>query len=63
VSPAVEAVVMKGLARNPSDRYPDTLSFATALRAAVEAPPVRKDGLLRRVRSLLHRDDPEAPRA
>jgi len=63
VSPAVEAVVMKGLARNPSDRYPDTLSFATALRAAVEAPPARKDGLLRRVRSLLHRDDPEAPRA
>lgn len=56
VSPAVEAVVMKGLSRNPADRYADTLAFASALRSAVEAPPARKDGLLGRVRSFLHRD-------
>ena len=57
VSPAIEAVIMKGLARNPGDRYPDTLTFANALREAVETPPPHKGGLLGRVRSLLHRDD------
>ena len=62
LSPGIETVVMKGLARNPADRYPDTLSFATALRAAVDAPPARKDGLFRRVRSLLHRDDADPSR-
>ncbi len=57
VSPGVESVVMKGLSRDPTGRYPDTLSFANEFRAAVDAPPARKDGLFGRVRSFLHRDD------
>jgi serine/threonine-protein kinase len=57
VDPAVEAVVMRGLARNPAERYSDVLTFAKELRAAIEAPPTRRDGFLARVRSILHRDD------
>ena len=50
---AVEFVVMKGLARNPSERYADVLSFARELRQALLAPPTPKgDGLLAKVRSL-----------
>lgn len=55
ISPAVEAVVMKGLARNPADRYPDVVTFANELREAVHARAEPKDGLLARVRSLWHR--------
>jgi eukaryotic-like serine/threonine-protein kinase len=33
--PALEKVVMRALAREPADRYPDMLTFATALRHAV----------------------------
>ncbi len=35
---AVEAVVMKGLAKKPEDRYPDVRAFATALREALATP-------------------------
>ena len=38
VSPAVEAVVMKGLAKKPEDRYPDVRAFAAALREAIAQP-------------------------
>lgn len=38
VNPAVEAVVMKGLAKDPADRYPDVRAFAAALRAALATP-------------------------
>ena len=55
--PAIEAVVMRGLARNPADRYPDVLAFAQALRTAVMSPPPRRDGFLARVKSLLHRSE------
>jgi serine/threonine-protein kinase len=55
ISPAVEAVVMKGLSRNHADRYPDVLSFSRELRAAIEAPPPRPDGLVARMRSWLHK--------
>lgn len=34
-APGVEAVVMRGLAKNPADRYPDVRSFAEALSAAI----------------------------
>jgi serine/threonine protein kinase len=58
VDPEVEAVVMRGLARTPADRYPDVLTFARELRRAVERPPTRNDGFFARVRrSLLHRDE------
>ena len=55
--PAVEAVVMRGLARDPAERYPDVLAFAQALRTAMTSPPPRRDGLLARVKSLLHRGE------
>lgn len=58
ISPAVEAVVMRGLSRDPLQRYPDVVSFARELRAAIEAPAESKrGGLLSRVRSILGRDD------
>ncbi len=38
VNPAVEAVVMKGLAKKPEDRYPDVRAFAAALREAIAVP-------------------------
>jgi serine/threonine-protein kinase len=34
----VEAVVMRGLAKSPKERYPDVRSFATALREALALP-------------------------
>ncbi|QEL13373.1 serine/threonine-protein kinase [Limnoglobus roseus] len=39
VSSAVEAVVLKALAKNPSDRFPTMAAFAEALVAARNAPP------------------------
>ena len=35
---AVEDAIMRALSRNPSDRYPDVMSFATALHDALLAP-------------------------
>jgi eukaryotic-like serine/threonine-protein kinase len=57
IAPAVEAVVMKALSRDPAERYRDVLTFARELRAAVEAPPpkARPDGLLARMKSMLRK--------
>jgi serine/threonine-protein kinase len=54
VSPSVEAVVMKGLAKAPTDRYPDVRTFARELRAAVvaPAPEPEKAGMFGRLRGL-----------
>jgi serine/threonine protein kinase len=54
LGPEIDAVIMRGLAKESADRYPDVLAFASALRAAVqggtpapfvdpisEPPPVR----------------------
>jgi len=54
LTPEIEAVIMKGLAKESADRYPNVLEFASALRAAIhggspaaftdptcEPPPVR----------------------
>ena len=38
-NPAVESVIMRALAKQPGDRYPDVMAFATALRTALLAPP------------------------
>jgi serine/threonine-protein kinase len=38
-NPAVESVIMRALAKQPGDRYPDVMAFASALRAALLAPP------------------------
>ncbi|MEO8972260.1 MAG: serine/threonine-protein kinase, partial [Ktedonobacteraceae bacterium] len=37
LSPAIDAVVMKALARNPADRYQSATAFASAFRAALNA--------------------------
>jgi len=52
---AVEQVIMQGLERDPVKRYPDVLAFATALRDAISAPEIPKQGgggFLGKVRSL-----------
>jgi serine/threonine protein kinase len=36
LGPEIDAVVMRGLAKESADRYPNVLAFASALRAAVE---------------------------
>ncbi len=52
--PAVEEVLMKGLARDPGARYPDVQAFATALQEALLAPPdTGSPGLFARLRSKL----------
>ena len=55
-STGVEQVVMRGLSKDPRQRYPDTVAFADALRAALEHPdPVQAPGLLTRVKSIFKR--------
>ena len=38
--PAVDATVMRGLAKKPADRFPDVLTFAESLRAAISGAAV-----------------------
>jgi serine/threonine-protein kinase len=56
---SVEAVIMRGLSRNPSDRYADVVAFASALRACIQAPVPKHSGgsLFSRVKSLIKRGD------
>jgi Serine/threonine protein kinase len=49
VPPAVEAVIMRALSRDPADRYPDVLAFADALRTELLRPPAPQQGLLARL--------------
>jgi eukaryotic-like serine/threonine-protein kinase len=53
----VEAVIMKALARQPTERYPDILSFARDLYEALLVPeaPAEETGLLSKVRGLFRR--------
>lgn len=54
--PAVEAVVMKGLERDPTKRYPDTVAFAAALKEAIAQPaPVSTGGLFSKLKSAFNR--------
>jgi serine/threonine protein kinase len=43
LGPAVDAVIMKGLAKETTDRFPSVLEFAAALRRATEGVPARMD--------------------
>src|SRR3954468_17096324 len=56
-SAAVEQVVMKGLSKDPRQRYSDTCAFAEALRDALAntAAPVAPGGLLDRMKSIFKR--------
>ncbi len=57
---AVEAVIMRALAKEPDRRYPEVLSFARELRTVlvenVTDDTDKPSGLLSRVRSLFQRD-------
>ncbi|MEX2180615.1 MAG: serine/threonine-protein kinase [Gemmatimonadaceae bacterium] len=57
-APAVEAVVMKGLAKLPTDRYPNVVAFAEALAEALKdpfSPDVPASGFLSRMKGLFGR--------
>ena len=52
-SPAIEAVVMRGLEREPTKRYTDAVAFAAALEEAIAQPPAQDDGgLMARLKSV-----------
>jgi len=52
----VEQVIMRGLSKDPRQRFPDTVAFAEALREALEHPePAQAPGLLSRVKSIFKR--------
>ncbi|GLC24564.1 serine/threonine-protein kinase [Roseisolibacter agri] len=60
VSPAIEAVVMRGLAKSPAERYPNVRTFAQELRNALDAPtpePERsaQPGMLGKIKGLFKR--------
>ncbi len=54
----IEAVVMRGLARDPADRYSDVVTLARELQRACLSPQAtapRQDGILAKFRSILGR--------
>jgi serine/threonine-protein kinase len=57
VSPAIEAVVMRGLAKTPAERYPDVRTFAAELRAALSHPTPQPEaaGLLGKIRGIFRK--------
>jgi serine/threonine-protein kinase len=54
---AVESVVMRGLAKDPKQRYPDVVDFAKELRDAIEKGPDEEEdeGMLAKVKRLFGR--------
>jgi eukaryotic-like serine/threonine-protein kinase len=48
----VEAVAMRGLAKQPTDRYPNVITFTRELRQALVSPETDESGLLSKVRKL-----------
>ncbi len=44
ISPRLEAVCLKAMAKDPADRYTTAADLATELRAAIAPPPVRHSG-------------------
>src|SRR4051812_40028941 len=54
-NPALDAVVMKALSRNPGDRYPSVKAFAEAFKEAA-ALPAEPSGVLSKFKGLLRRN-------
>jgi serine/threonine protein kinase len=52
--PMVESIVMRALAKNPKDRYPDVLAFAKALEGALASvgQPGAESGFMSRMKGL-----------
>ena len=53
-SPAIEAVIMRGLSKSPKDRYPDVRTFARELKSAITEPSETpgEGGLFGRIKGL-----------
>lgn len=63
ITPLLEAVINRALEKDPSDRYPDCLSFARALREAVAATETEQfQDLIRRAGLALTAHQPEEAR-
>ena len=57
-STAIEAVIMRGLAKDPGKRYPSTVEFASALKEAVTQPPEEeRSGLFGKLKHMFGRED------
>jgi serine/threonine-protein kinase len=55
-SAPIETVVMRGLGKDPRQRYPDSVAFAAALQAAItDTAPPERTGMLTRIRSIFGR--------
>ena len=62
-SPALERVVMKALSKEPANRYPDVMAFASAFQeasastevAAPEVPAPDETGIFAKMRGILRR--------
>jgi eukaryotic-like serine/threonine-protein kinase len=55
---SVEAVIMRGLAKDPSKRYANAVEFANALREAVDQPGIEeKSGLFGKIKQMFGRDE------
>jgi serine/threonine-protein kinase len=50
--PQVEAVIMRGLAKQPADRYPDVLTFGNELRKVLLATSAEDTGFLAKMKGL-----------
>ncbi|HUF26697.1 MAG TPA: serine/threonine-protein kinase [Gemmatimonadaceae bacterium] len=54
--PAVEAVIMRALTKEPERRYADALAFARELRTALLSDTPEKPGFLTRMKAIFQRD-------
>ena len=55
-APSVEQVVMRGLSKDPTKRYPDVRTFASELKAALLSAPVDEGtGVMSKLKSLFKR--------
>jgi serine/threonine-protein kinase len=56
-SAAIESAIMRGLAKEPTKRFPTTVDFANALREAVGQPPEdARPGFLGKIKSIFGRE-------
>jgi serine/threonine protein kinase len=58
IDAGVEEVVMRGLSRDPDNRYPDVIAFAAALRDAVASPRTpQRESLFTRMKTIMRRTE------
>jgi serine/threonine-protein kinase len=55
--PAIEAVIMRGLTKDPLKRYPTTVDFANELKEAVILPAAEeRSGLFGKIKQMFGRE-------